>query len=146
MNKVQKSNALKELEKRLSKQRKQKSEDKIKEILDKKKIDYDTVTIILDVFKKSKFQWQPEHFDIFDSRPNEFRKRKLPKNNRECVMLGVRLGTMRSKVIYNLREYQLTEKQRQDIDELIWTFIEYQWKEARTIHDFTSEENTSKIE
>jgi hypothetical protein len=54
-------------------------------------------------------------------------------------MLGVRLGTMRSKIIYNLRERQLTEKQRQDIDELIWDFIWYQWKESRTIHDFTIE-------
>jgi hypothetical protein len=46
---------------------------------------------------------------------------------------------MRSKIIYNLRDRQLTEKQRQDIDELIWDFIWYQWKESRTIHDFTIE-------
>ena len=130
---------LKELEKNLSKQRKEKSEEKIKKILNKKQIDYDTVTIILDVFRKSKFEWKAEHFDVFDEKPEKFRGRVLPKNYRECVMLGVRLGTMRSKIIYNLRDRQLTEKQRQDIDELIWDFIWYQWKESRTIHDFTIE-------
>ena len=130
---------LKELEKNLSKQRKEKSEEKIKKILNKKQIDYDTVTIILDVFRKSKFEWKAEHFDVFDEKPEKFRGRVLPKNYRECVMLGVRLGTMRSKIIYNLRDRQLTEKQRQDIDELIWDFIWYQWKESRTIHDFVIE-------
>ena len=130
---------LKELEKNLSKQRKEKSEEKIKKILNKKQIDYDTVTVILDVFRKSKFEWKPEHFDVFDEKPEKFRGRVLPKNYRECVMLGVRLGTMRSKIIYNIRDRQLTEKQRQDIDELIWDFIWYQWKESRTIHDFTIE-------
>ena len=132
---------LKELEKNLSKQRKEKSEEKIKKILNKKQIDYDTVTIILDVFRKSKFEWKAEHFDVFDEKPEKFRGRVLPKNYRECVMLGVRLGTMRSKIIYNIRDRQLTEKQRQDIDELIWDFIWYQWKESRTIHDFTIEKD-----
>jgi len=132
---------LKGLEKNLSKQRKEKSEEKIKKILNKKQIDYDTVTIILDVFRKSKFEWKAEHFDVFDEKPEKFRGRELPKNYRECVMLGVRLGTMRSKIIYNLRDRQLTEKQRQDIDELIWDFIWYQWKESRTIHDFTIEKD-----
>lgn len=130
---------LKGLEKSLSRQRKEKSEEKIKKILNKKQIDYDTVTVILDVFRKSKFEWKTEHFDVFDEKPEIFRGKELPKNNRECVMLGVRLGTMRSKIIYNLRERQLTEKQRQDIDELIWDFIWYQWKESRAIHDFTGE-------
>jgi len=135
-----KSKALKELEKSLSKDKKQKSEDLIKQKLDNNKLDYDTVTLILEVFKKSKFQWLSEHFDVFDSKPNEFRGKELPKNNRECVMLGLRLGTMRSKIIYNLRDRPVTEKQRQDIDDLIWSFILYQWKEARIIHDFAVNE------
>ena len=107
-----KSGELKELEKRLSRKRKERSEEKIKEILKKKEVDYDTVTTILDIFRKSKFQWKKEHFDVFESRPNEFRGKELPDNNRECVMLGVRLGTMRSKVIYNLKGLQITEKQK----------------------------------
>jgi hypothetical protein len=136
-----KSKAYKELEKKLSKERKQKSEDVIKEKLDKKKIDYDTISLILEVFKKSKFQWQKEHFEIFNLRPNEFRSKELPKNYRECVMLGVRLGTMRSKIIYNLRERGLTEKERQSIDDLVWNFVWYSWNEARTIYDFTIKEH-----
>lgn len=132
-----KSKSLKELEKSLSNDRKQKSEDLIKQKLDKKELDYDTVTLILEVFKKSKFRWLSEHFDVFDSKPDEFRNMKLPKNYRECVMLGLRLGTMRSKIIYNLQNTQVTEKQRQNIDDLIWRFILYSWKEARIIYDFT---------
>ena len=50
-------------------------------------------------------------------------------------MLGVRLGTMRSKIIYNLRDIPLTERQRYDIDDLIWNFIWHSWHEARTIYD-----------
>ncbi len=138
-----KSRELKELEKRLSRKRKERSEEKIKEILKKKEIDYDTVTTILDIFRKSKFQWKKEHFDVFESRPNEFRGKELPDNNRECVMLGVRLGTMRSKVIYNLKGLQITEKQKHDIDELIWNFIWYQWREAKTINDFLNQENSN---
>ncbi|MDH3656586.1 MAG: hypothetical protein OEM77_00410 [Nitrosopumilus sp.] len=41
--KVSKSKALNELEKNLSKQRKQKSEDLIKKKLDKKELDYDSL-------------------------------------------------------------------------------------------------------
>jgi len=129
-----------ELKKKLSRERKQVSEDLMKEKLDKKKLDYDTVSLILEVFRKSKFQWHEEHFDVFDSNPDNFRGRILPKNNRECVMLGVRLGTMRGKVIFNLRDRQLTEKQRQDIDDLIWNFIWYSWQEARLLHDHTIKE------
>ena len=116
-------------------QRKQVFEDLIKEKLNKKKLDYDTVSLILEVFDKSKFQWHQEHFNVFDSKPDSFRNKILPKNTRECVMLGVRLGTMRSKIIYNLRDAMLPEKQRQDIDDLIWNFIWYSWQEARILHD-----------
>ena len=138
--KLAKSQDLKELEKKLSKQRKEKSEGIIKEKLDKKKLDYDTVSLILEIFEKSKFRWQAEHFDVFDSRPNEFRGRELPQNNRECVMLGMRLGTIRSKIIYNLRDRPVTEKERQSIDDLVWNFVWYQWKEARMLYDFTIKE------
>ncbi len=135
-----KSKALKELKNSLSKDRKQRSEDLIKKKLAKNELDYDTVTLIIEIFQKSKFQWLPEHFDVIDSKPEEFRGMELPKNNRECVMLGLRLGTMRSKIIYNLRDRPVTEKQRQDMDDLIWNFILYQWKEARMIHDFKIKE------
>ncbi len=144
MSETSKSKTLKELEKKLSRDRKQKSEDEIKEKLDKKKLDYDTISSILDVFKKSKFEWKKEHFDLFDSRPTNFRSKGLPKNNRECVMLGVRLGTMRSKVIYHFRDMQLTEKQRQEIDDLIWSFIWHQWEEARKLHNFKLNEEKLK--
>jgi len=136
-----KSKSLAELEEKLSRDRKRASEDLMKEKLDKKKLDYDTVSLILDVFNKSKFLWHDEHFDVFDSRPNDFRGKELPENNRECVMLGVRLGTMRSKIIYNLRDRQITEEQRQDIDDLIWNFVWYSWKESRMIYDHKIKEN-----
>ena len=125
-----------DLEKKLGRQRKENSEDAIKKKLNKKELDYDTVTMILEVFEKSKFQWHEEHFDNFDLKPEDFRGKKLPKNNRECVMLGMRLGTMRSKIIYNLRGRPLTEKERQSIDDLIWDFIWYQWKEARILKNY----------
>jgi len=144
MSKTLKSKELKELEKKLSRQTKENSEKKIKEILSDKVIDYDTVKTILDVFKKSKFQWLDEHFDTFDSRPEEFRGKGLPKNNRECLMLGMRLGNMRSKVIYNLRGMQFTEKHRQAMDDLIWNLIWYQWKEARQINNFSLKEKMKK--
>ena len=128
---------LKELQKKLSLQREQKSEDLIKEKLNKKELDYDTITLLLEVFGKSKFKWQKEHFDTFESSSEKFRGKNLPQNHRECVMLGIRLGTMRSKVIYNLRDRPLTEKERQSIDELLWNFIWYQWQEARLLYDFT---------
>ena len=137
-----KSKSYAELKKKLSRERKQVSEDLMKEKLDKKKLDYDTVSLILEVFRKSKFQWHAEHFEIFDSSPGNFRGRTLPKNNRECVMLGIRLGTMRGKVIFNLRDRQLTEKQRQNIDDLIWNFVWYSWQEARLLHDHLIKEKT----
>jgi len=126
-------------------QRKQHSENLIKEKLDQKKLDYDTIALILEVFDKSKFQWHKEHFDVFDSKPDSFRGKILPKNNRECVMLGVRLGTMRSKIIYNLRDMSLSETQRQDIDDLIWNFVWYSWQEARMIHDYVSQEYRDSV-
>ena len=135
------SKSLSEIKKKLSRERKQVSEDLIKEKLNKKKLDYDTVSLILEVFNKSKFQWHDEHFDIFDSKPDDFRGKELPKNNRECVMLGLRLGTMRGKIIYNLRDRQITEEQRQDIDDLIWNFVWYSWKESRIVHDYKIKEN-----
>ena len=137
-----KSKSYAELKKKLSRERKQVSEDLMKEKLDKKKLDYDTVSLILEVFRKSKFQWHAEHFEIFDSSPDNFRGRTLPKNNRECVMLGIRLGTMRGKVIFNLRDRQLTEKQRQNMDDLIWNFVWYSWQEARLLHDHSIKEKT----
>lgn len=135
-----KSKDLKELEKKLSMQRKQKSEKLIKEKLDKKELDYDTISLILEVFEKSKFHWQKEHFDIFDSKPDEFRSKELPSNYRECVMLGIRLGTVRSKMIYNLRDRPLTKKEIQTMDDLVWSLVLYQWKEARVIYDFILKE------
>lgn len=135
------SKSLSEIKKKLSQERKQVSEDLIKEKLNKKKLDYDTVSLILEVFNKSKFQWHDEHFDIFDSKPDYFRGKDLPKNNRECVMLGLRLGTMRGKIIYNLRDRQITEEQRQDIDDLIWNFVWYSWKESRIAYDYKIKEN-----
>ena len=98
-------------------------------------MDYDTVSMILRVFEKSKFEWKEEHFENFDLESEKFRGKELPKNNRECVMLGVRLGTMRGKIIYNLQNMQLTEEHRQDIDDLIWNFVWYSWQEARIIHN-----------
>ena len=135
-----KSKSLKELEGKLSKQRKQVSENLIKEKLNKKNLDYDTISMILQVFEKSKFRWQEEHFKNFDSEPENFRGKELPKNNRECVMLGVRLGTMRGKIIYNLQNMQLPDKHRQDTDDLIWNFVWHSWHEARIIHDHRVEE------
>ena len=131
---------LKELEKKLSRQRKEKSEEFIKEKLDKKKLDYDTVSLIVEIFEKSKFRWQKEHFDLFDAKPDEFRGRELPKNNRECVMLGMRLGTIRTKIIFNLRDRPVTEEERQSIDDLVWNLVWYQWKEARMLYDFSNKE------
>ena len=138
----EKSKSLKELEKKLGRQRKQASEDLIKKKLNKKNLDYDTISMILQVFEKSKFEWKEEHFENFDSEPEKFRGKELPKNNRECVMLGVRLGTMRGKIIYNLQNMQLTNKHRQDIDDLIWNFVWYSWREARIIHDHKVKEKS----
>ncbi|HEY5736098.1 MAG TPA: hypothetical protein VIS47_06030 [Nitrosopumilus sp.] len=129
------SKSFKELEKKLDKEIKKVSEELIKEKLDTKKLDYDTITLILDVFGKSKFQWKPGHFEAFDSAPENFRGKTLPKNKRECVMLGIRLGTMRGKIIYNLRNNQITEKQRNEIDDLVWNFVWYSWQEARILYN-----------
>lgn len=134
--------SISEIKKKLSRERIQASEDLIKEKLNKKKLDYDTISLILEVFNKSKFQWHDEHFDIFESKPDDFRGKELPKNNRECVMLGLRLGTMRGKIIYNLRDRPITEEQRQDIDDLIWNFVWYSWKESRIVYDYKIKENT----
>jgi hypothetical protein len=130
-----------ELKKKLARERKQASEALMKEKLDKKKLDYDMIQLILEVFGKSKFNWRTEHFEVFDESPDSFRGKLLPNNNRECVMLGVRLGTMRGKIIYNLRDRQLTEKQRQDIDDLIWNFVWFSWQEARILNDHAVKEN-----
>ena len=138
----EKSKSLKELEEKLSRQRKQVSENLIKKKLDKKSLDYDTVSMILRVFEKSKFEWKEEHFENFDSESEKFRGKELPKNNREWVMLGVRLGTMRGKIIYNLQNMQLTEEHRQGIDDLIWNFVWYSWREARIIHDHKTKEKS----
>ena len=129
------SKSFKELEKKLDREIKKVSEELIKEKLDKKKLDYDTISLILEVFNKSKFHWKPEHFEAFDLSTEEFRGKKLPKNNRECVMLGIRLGTMRDKIIFNLRNNQVTEKQRKEIDDLTWNFVWYSWQEARILYD-----------
>ncbi|MBT8173258.1 MAG: hypothetical protein KJO99_03180 [Nitrosopumilus sp.] len=128
---------LMDLEKKISRQRKEKSEQIIKEKLDKKKLDYDTIELIIEIFEKSKFKWHKEHFEVFDSKSNNFRGKELPDNNRECVMLGLRLGTIRNKIIYNLRDRQLTEEERQSIDDLAWNFVWYQWKEARMLYDYS---------
>ncbi len=77
-----KSKSLKELEKKLSRQRKQASENLIKKKLNKKNLNYDTTSRILQVFEKSKFQWHKGHFDIFDLKPDGFRGKELPKNYR----------------------------------------------------------------
>ncbi len=128
---------LKDLERKISRQRKEKSDQIIKEKLDKKKLDYDTIELIIEIFEKSKFKWHKEHFEVFDSKSNNFRGKELPDNNRECVMLGLRLGTIRNKIIYNLRDRQLTEEERQSIDDLAWNFVWHQWKEARMLYDYS---------
>lgn len=129
------SKTTRELEKKLSKKRKEKSEKIIKEKLDKKELDYDAISLVLEVFGKAKFQWNQKHFDGFDSKPNSFWGKNLPRNNRECIMLGITLGTMRNKILYNLRDKQLTENELGSLDELIWNFVWYQWEEARIFND-----------
>ena len=138
---VGRSRSFNELKKKLLRERKQAYDSLLKDKLDKKKLDYDLAQLILDVFRKSKFDWRADHFDAFDKSPEIFRGKSLPNNNRECVMLGVRLGTMRGKIIYNLRDRQLSEKERQDIDDLIWNFVWLSWKEARILNDHSDEEN-----
>jgi len=128
---------LKKLEKKLAIERKEKSEQIIKEKMDRKQLDYDTITLILEIFETSRFKWHKEHFDVFNSKSNNFRGKELPNNNRECVMLGLRLGTIRSKIIYNLRDRQITEEERQSIDDLVWNFVWFQWKEARTFYNYS---------
>lgn len=135
------SMSFKELKKKLDRERKQAYDNLLKDKLDKKKLDYDLAQLILDIFRKTKFSWRADHFDVFDKSPDVFRGKSLPNNNRECVMLGVRLGTMRGKIIYNLRDRQLSEKERQDIDDLIWNFVWLSWKEARILNDHPIKEN-----
>ena len=79
MNENSESKSYKELKKKLSRELKNVSENIIKEKLNKKKLDYDTVSLILEVFNKSNFQWKPEHFDAFDSTSDTFRGKMLPK-------------------------------------------------------------------
>jgi len=45
------SKELKDLERKLANQRKEKSEQIIKEKMDKKKLDYDTIALILEIFE-----------------------------------------------------------------------------------------------
>jgi len=52
-------------------------------------------------------------------------------------MLGLRSGTIRSKIIYNLIDKKITEEERQSIDDLVWNFVWYQWKEARILYDYS---------
>ncbi|MGY5149275.1 MAG: hypothetical protein ACW9W3_04355 [Candidatus Nitrosopumilus sp. bin_68KS] len=133
---------LNNLKRKISKQRKEKTEEIIKEKLDKKKLDYDTIELIIEIFEKSKFEWHNEHFEDFDSKSSSFRGKELPNNNRECVMLGLRLGTIRSKIIYNLRGRQFSNEERQSMDDLVWNFVWYQWKEARMLYYYST--NTKK--
>ena len=42
----------------------------------------------------------------------------------------------------NLQNVQLTEKHRQDIDDLIWNFVWLSWQEARRIHEHGINEKT----
>lgn len=125
----------KEIEKKLDKQVKQKIEELIKEKLNKKEIDYDIIYLILEIYRKTRFTWKTEHFDLFDSKPMTFNGKNLPKNSRECMMLGIRLGAMRNKMIYNLKEKTILEKEKYAIDNLLWNIIWFQWKEARMIYD-----------
>ncbi len=129
---------LKNLKRKISKKRKEKTEEIIKDKLDKKKLDYDTIALIIEIFEKSKFEWHNEHFDDFDLKSNSFRGKELPNNSRECVMLGLRLGTIRNKIIYNLKGRQFSNEERQSIDDLVWNFVWYQWKEARVIYDYST--------
>ncbi|MCV0430165.1 hypothetical protein [Nitrosopumilus sp.] len=135
MSKNLESKPHKKFEKKLGRELKTIYDDIIKEKLKNKQLDYDTVSLILEVFNKSNFQWRSEHFDVFDSSSDIFRGCSLPKNYRECVMLGVRLGTMRGKIIFNLRGNQITEKQKQEIDDLTWKLVWYSWQEARMLYD-----------
>ena len=129
----------KTLEKKLSKLRKEKSEKAIKDKLDKKELNYETVSLIIEIFEKSKFQWETKNFKNFELKPDNFWGKNIPQNNRECIMLGITLGTMRTKVLYNLRDKELTKKEYQSIDELVWSFVWYQWEEAKIIYNKTSQ-------
>ncbi len=83
------------------------------------------MSLTLEVFNESKFRWRPEHFEAFDSSPEEFRGRKLPKCIIECVRLGIRLAATRDKRSFILRNNQVIEKQRNEIDDLTWNFAYY---------------------
>ena len=129
----------KTLEKKLSKLRKEKSEKAIKDKLDKKELNYETVSLIVEIFEKSKFQWETENFKNFELKPNNFWGKNIPQNNRECIMLGITLGTMRTKILYNLRDKEITKKEYQSIDELVWSFVWYQWEEAKILYNKTAQ-------
>ena len=137
------SDKIKEYSKRISNQRREKCEKIIKEKINKRKVDYDTAQLILNLFGKSKFNWKSQYFEDFDSTPCRFRAKELPKNSRECVMLGMQLGTMRSNVLHNMKGMAITDEDKKSIDDLIWSLIWYQWKEARMIYDFTKNESNA---
>ena len=140
------SKRIKEVQKKLSNQRKEKSEKAIKEKLDKKEIDYDTVQLILKVIERTKSKWTSEYFDGCDSMPDRFRGKGLPENSRESMMLGIMLGTMRANVTHNLRNREFTEGDKKSIDELVWTLIWYEWKEKRMLHDYASDKNNNSTD
>ena len=137
-----KSDRIKEYSKKISNQRREKCEKIIKDKVHKREVDYDTAQLILNLFGKSKFSWKPQYFEDFDSNPYRFRGMDLPENGRECVMLGMQLGTLRSNVIHNMKGMDLTDEHKKSIDELVWSLLWYQWKESRMIHDFTKKENS----
>ena len=56
-------------------------------------------------------------------------------------MLGIKLGTMRGNIAYNLRDRAVTDKDRESIDDLVWNLVWYQWQEARMLYDFTIKES-----
>ena len=137
-NSESKSRELKQIEKKLDMQIKQNSEELIKEKLNKKELDYDTISLLLEIFQKSKFRWKDEHFENFKAVSDKFMGRSIPKNNRECVMLGMRLGTMRSKMIYNLKGRQISEIERKAMDDLLWNFVWNQWQRAKILYEHSN--------
>ena len=137
-NSESKSREVKQVEKKLNLQVKQNSEELIKEKLNKKELDYDTISLLLEIFQKSNFRWKNEHFENFNASPDKFMGKSIPKNNRESVMLGMRLGTMRSKIIYNLKGRQISEIERKAIDDLLWNFVWNQWQHAKKLYEYSS--------
>ena len=136
------SNKIKEYSKKVGNQRREKCEKIVKEKINKREVDYDTAQLILNLFGKSKFSWKSQYFEDFDSNPCRFRGKELPENGRECVMMGMQLGTLRSNVLHNLKGMAITDENKKSIDELVWSLLWYQWKEARMIYDFTKNESS----